>query len=351
MARRWYNEDYRKLYTRQDGPWLSLPACARALGSDLIRYADDKGVVAVVEPHETDAQAIAGVVHAKADEAPWIERAVSALVEDEYLVKRGRRLIIRNFVEAQERLSQDARRKRRQRDREAQEVGPPPGPRPDGGGTTPGHAPGQDRDGILDKIVTAGVTEPGHVTPHVTPHVTAMSAVSVSSRVESVTQAPPARVRSLAAPTPDALWCQGTGDLSADATGLLDLWHHVGEVAARFDRDPDKLFTDALGAYKAFRESCTNGRVPALSPRKLLEHWPTVWERINGTAPAGRAPPGNVTPIRPPAPPSADDNPLWTPEEEAQRQARKKALAEQKARSVPPPPEIRNWQPPPKRPA
>lgn len=344
MARRWYNEDFRKLYTRQDGPWLSLPACARALGADLIRYADDRGVVAVVEPHETDAQAIAGLVHAKADEAAWVDRAVSALLDDGYLIKRGRRLLIRNFVEAQERLSQDAKRKRRQRDKEAEEARLADGQEPEEAGTDPG----QDRDQGPDEGVTSSVTETGQVTPNVTPNVTPMSAVIVeSSRVIST---PPARVRTRS--PADVLWQQGTGDLCADSAALLELRRHVDQVAEHHQRDADKLLVEAIGAYKAFRETCTNGRVPALSPRKLLEHWPTVWERLSGTAPAGR-PPAPVTPIRPtsqqPAAPVVDA-PLWTAEEEATRQARKKALAEQRAAAVPPPPELRNWQPP-KRPA
>jgi len=155
MARRWYNEDYRKLYTRQDGPWLTLPYCARSMAADLIRWADERGVVANLEEGETPEQAIAFVVRSKPDEQPTIDRAVRALLRDGYLVQKGGKIWIKNYTDAQERLSQDAVRQRRKRDRDAQ---------------------------VTAERGPALVAEPPsvtlNVTPSVTPSVTPLSAVS-----------------------------------------------------------------------------------------------------------------------------------------------------------------------------
>lgn len=87
----------------------------------------------------------------------------------------------------------------------------------------------------------------------------------------------------------DVAWSEATGTLCADLSALLDLRRHVDECAGKSDRDPDDLFRHAVAEFKAFRETCSPGKIPALSPRKLLEHWPTVWERIAGTAPKGSA--------------------------------------------------------------
>lgn len=119
MARRWYNEDFRKLYTRQDGPWLALPFCARGLAADLLRYADDRGVVAIVGEGEEEGDAIAAVVRAKFDERETMIRAVKALRAEGYLARKGDRLLIKNFVAAQQRLSQEAARAQRARDKKA----------------------------------------------------------------------------------------------------------------------------------------------------------------------------------------------------------------------------------------
>ena len=326
MARRWYNEDYRKIYTRQDGPWLSLPWCARALGADLIRWADERGVVAALEDGEEPESAIADVIRCKGDEREVVARAVRALLKDGYLEVRRGTVRIRNFVEAQERLSQEAARQRRKRDRDRRDAEQ---------GTTEG-VTDSVTNGVTDSVtepVTSGVTESVTVTPYVTPSVTQKFAVS--GRVESVfTHTPTTRATRSPA---DVLWYQGTGDVCADSPALLELRHHVDDVAERSQRDPDKLLSDAIVAYRAYRETCTVGKIPSLSPRKLLEHWPTVWERITGTAPAGRPKDASVTPIRASSQPRADGDDLWTPEELAEVEARRKLITEQRAQAVPPP--------------
>jgi hypothetical protein len=252
MARRWYNEDYRKLYTRQDGPWLSMPACARALAADLIRWADDKGVVAVVGSGETEAEAIAGVIRAKANEAEWVERAVTALMDPEcrYLVKKGRAVCIRNFVDAQERLSQDAARKRRQRDREDQ---------------------ARDAGQHPDESVTEGVTsagtdagqESGQATANVTPNVTPLSAVS--RRVETVREKPLARDARDAGERVSSLWTAASleqlwadtyrlpsspGDLPDLSRMLATTGRARGEEPAAFTAAFLAAFRDMLADWK-----------------------------------------------------------------------------------------------------
>ncbi len=91
----------------------------------------------------------------------------------------------------------------------------------------------------------------------------------------------------------DALWHAATGIQTPDLAGLIELRAHVDAVAATHDRDPDALLTDALRAFRAYRETCTNGRIPALAPRKVLDHWSTVWELVEGKRPKGRPPEGS----------------------------------------------------------
>lgn len=276
MTRKWHNEDWRKIYTRLDGSWLALPWVARGLASDLIRYARDDGSLCDATDADEAGAELARILCAKADEVKLVKRGVSVLLADRYLIIQGGRLIVRNHADAQERLSPDARRKARQRER------------------------GSDRDKERDmsRDISGGSHADGHAT--VTGHSAGVESSRVESKKETHTPRAGARIG------PDKLWSESSGTLTADLGDLLRLREHIDAAAEKAGMDPDVLFCRAVVEFRAYRETCSPGRVPTLAPRKLLEHWPTVWERITGTAPTGKAAPvkasGNLR--RGSAPPS-----------------------------------------------
>jgi hypothetical protein len=213
MARRWYNEDYRKLYTRQDAAWLKLSFCARGLADHLLRYAALDGSVLTLEPGEDLADELARTLSAKANERRIVKDSLDALIKDGYLVLDGHRLVIRNFVAAQERLSQEAARQRRKRDRDAAE---PVTNQPGSG------------DIQRDHGVTGIVTNGTNVTPNVTPK------FAVSGRVGSgrVEKDPPVAPQGAAAPSPAAQ--VGEAHLAARPP---DATHEGGAAAAGGELD------------------------------------------------------------------------------------------------------------------
>jgi hypothetical protein len=256
MTRKWHNEDWRKIYTRLDGAWLSLPWVARGLASDLIRYAKDDGSLCDATTVDEAGAEVARILCARADEVRLIKRGVAVLLADHYLVMDKGRLIVRNHEDAQERRSPDAVRKQRQRDRDA------------------------GRDMVRDMSRSESRDIPVAVTGH--------SSGDETRRDETRKDTHPARV---GARSPvDVAWRTAAGTLSADLGDLLRLREHVDACAETAGRDADELFAVAVVEFKALRQTFTNGKIPTLSPRKLLEHWPSVWERITGTAPAGQAP-------------------------------------------------------------
>lgn len=117
MARRWHNESWRKLYTRMEGQWLRLPALARGLASDLLKYADEEGVLLTLRSGEMPGKAVASMVGAHAWEARTVVRCADELLLDGYLLVVGDVVSIRNFVEAQTRRSPAAVKQQRYRDK------------------------------------------------------------------------------------------------------------------------------------------------------------------------------------------------------------------------------------------
>lgn len=51
-------------------------------------------------------------------------------------------------------------------------------------------------------------------------------------------------------------------------------------------REPAALFGEVVAEFQRYRATCTPPFVPGLTPAKILEHWPTIWERLTGTQPA-----------------------------------------------------------------
>ena len=118
MTRKWFNEPWRKLYTRITGEWLRVPAVARGIGSELIKYASDDGLLLRLRDGERPGPAVAGMMSAQPRETRIVAGAVDDLLADHYLeVRDGGLLYIRNLKDAQERRSPGAVRQQRWRDR------------------------------------------------------------------------------------------------------------------------------------------------------------------------------------------------------------------------------------------
>lgn len=114
---RWESEKWRKLYRRVDATWLKLPVLARGLGSELLKYADDDGRVALQEDEETG-EGLCRVMGAHKTERKLVSELAQKLLADGYIVREAGAVLIRNFVRAQARSS-NAERQARYRQRHA----------------------------------------------------------------------------------------------------------------------------------------------------------------------------------------------------------------------------------------
>lgn len=98
---RWHVESWRKIYRTCPPSWLRLSVSARGLGSELLKYAEDDGSIDV--GHDPPGLAVAYMLGARPREHKRIAEDVAELLRDGYLVHDGQQLLIRNFVEAQDR--------------------------------------------------------------------------------------------------------------------------------------------------------------------------------------------------------------------------------------------------------
>lgn len=119
---RWQIETWRKLYTAKPASWLALPVSARGLGRELLTYCDDRGRIPIGD--EPPGPAVSRLLSAHRGEQKRIDSDVAALLKDGYLLHEGDALVIRNFVQAQERSS-SAERQQRYRDRQRGGAGKP----------------------------------------------------------------------------------------------------------------------------------------------------------------------------------------------------------------------------------
>jgi hypothetical protein len=110
----WVHETRRFLYVREEGAFAALPAITRGIGALVIKVVDDAGEL-VLTPGETPGEAVCRLCRAHKSERAQVSRAVSALVEDGYLVVAGDVVAIRNYPAAQgvEPMSADERSDRR----------------------------------------------------------------------------------------------------------------------------------------------------------------------------------------------------------------------------------------------
>lgn len=93
---------------------------------------------------------------------------------------------------------------------------------------------------------------------------------------------PRARVRDPG--TLGTAWAEATGQLTAD--GLADLGEVLDAHAEAAKLAPADLLKRAVVEFEKFRATCTAPKIPPLSPRKVREHWPRLWEAIQGKKPA-----------------------------------------------------------------
>ena len=117
MPSQWHNEPWRKLYTNRKGDWQRLSVLARGVGSELIKYADDGGLILTLRSDEEAGRAVAALMGARVKEIKPTADAVDELLADGYLVLDGARVLIRNFIDAQSRRSPQAIRQQRWRER------------------------------------------------------------------------------------------------------------------------------------------------------------------------------------------------------------------------------------------
>lgn len=121
MATQWWREQWRKLYTKVDAQWLALPVSARGLADELLKYADEEGRLCRSDIEGGIPAEIARILGARRNEYKRIADDIEALTKDTFLVVVDGWLCIRNYVAAQERLSPEALRQRRKRERDNKE--------------------------------------------------------------------------------------------------------------------------------------------------------------------------------------------------------------------------------------
>ncbi len=113
----WEAEKWRKLYRRVDASWLRLPLLARGLGSELLKYADDAGRIAIMADEGTG-EAICRIMSAHKSERKSVADLAEKLIADGYLIRETDVILIRNFTRAQCRSSNAERQARYRHRRE-----------------------------------------------------------------------------------------------------------------------------------------------------------------------------------------------------------------------------------------
>lgn len=246
MAIKWHSEPWRKLYTRISGTWLQLPVSARGLGTELLKYADDVGFI-VDAGAEDPGLTIAYMLGAKPREHKRIVDDVSALLDDGYLVLEGTRLKIRNFSPAQERLSPNAVKQKRYRDR-------------------------------VNGNALRNTLPDGEVTRYVTPDVTsdAGGSVTVTGKRNETKRSP----SSPPSEDPDngrsrffERWCYRANAPMADPTSVGLCFDLVVGYAEKTDKSVKDVGEEALDAYGRY---VGTWKKPIWTPQLFVKHWEAV---------------------------------------------------------------------------
>ena len=109
---RWPDERYVRVYTRDTSEWVALSWEARSIFLMMLRVSDRAGIIPL---GRKSLGGLAIMMHVPGD---VLERAVMELAEDGCISCDGFRILIRNFINAQEVPISDAQRKRDQRERD-----------------------------------------------------------------------------------------------------------------------------------------------------------------------------------------------------------------------------------------
>lgn len=111
---RWEDERYVRVYNRDTLDWLALSFDAQSLLMHVLRKVDRAGILHLGRHGKRGVALIIGAG------AHWdrLEPALEELLADGCLVLQGDRLVVRNFVQAQETQQSEAARKRAQRERD-----------------------------------------------------------------------------------------------------------------------------------------------------------------------------------------------------------------------------------------
>ena len=109
---------WRKLWTKPSPSWEMLPAGARGLGDELLRYCDDQGRLPRMglEPW----QAASRILRAHVSERRWVQAMLERLVADGFVRVEPDALVIRNFATAQAAVTESGERMREKRARDAE---------------------------------------------------------------------------------------------------------------------------------------------------------------------------------------------------------------------------------------
>lgn len=120
----WANERYVRLYTRDTMTWKRLPWQSRLLIPAIMRKLDRSGVIDLGEDGE---DGIADFIEVPAE---FVQAGLPELLRREVFVVRGKRLVMPNYIAAQETRQSDAQRQRDSRERRAT-AGDKPSPEPE----------------------------------------------------------------------------------------------------------------------------------------------------------------------------------------------------------------------------
>lgn len=98
MSLRWADERYVRVYTRDTPEWLSMSFLAQGLFVLLLRKVDRAGILPLGRLGKKGAAIAIGHAH----EWNRLEAALEELLDDGCIVIQGDRLVVPNFIEAQE---------------------------------------------------------------------------------------------------------------------------------------------------------------------------------------------------------------------------------------------------------
>jgi hypothetical protein len=316
---KWEAEKWRKLYRRVDASWLRLPVLARGLGSELLKYAEDDGRVAVMADEGTG-EAVCRIMAAHKGERKSVHELVEKLIADRYIVREQEAILIRNFVPAQRRSS-NAERQARYRERHSgDESDATPGA---GDNVTPSVTSNGQRNGDVMPEVTAAL--PHEVTDRALP-------LSLFSGISGSLSADPQKTDPETAGARDSNG-QATGATQTDLFGEprpaakrprrgvetalpedwkpeprhFDLGRELGLSPEDVQREANKFRSDAMARDKRF-----------VRWHQAFDTW---LQRADGRGGGGtrvpfRGSPARPDPSRPAFAPPPDSTLAWCPEDD-----------------------------------